>query len=60
MVCLQSSLDEMKEIASKMNEDEYHFFEDADYPPEIGWTAIAFKPMTKEQGDKIFGHLRLA
>jgi hypothetical protein len=35
-------------------------FVDADFPEEFGWTAIAFEPITREEGRRYFGDLKLA
>jgi hypothetical protein len=35
-------------------------FIDEDFPEDFGWTAMAFEPMTREEGREYFGHLRLA
>jgi len=36
------------------------FFFDSYYPEEFGWTAVAFYPMTEEEGKKYFKGLKLA
>ena len=36
------------------------FFYDEYYPEDFGWTAVAFYPMTKEQGSQYFKGLKLA
>jgi hypothetical protein len=35
-------------------------FNDDDFPDDFGWTALAFEPMTREEGQRYFGDLRLA
>jgi len=44
----------------KRGENRSAAFIDSDFPEDFGWTAIAFPPMDKEEGRKLFGHLRLA
>ena len=66
MVCLQCDEDTMGDIMDKFcydnewNRSQYKAFIDDDYPEDFGWTAVAFKPMTRDEGDKYFGRLRLA
>ena len=43
----------------KLDRESIPFIDD-DYPEDFGWTAVAFHPITKEQGDKYFGNLKLA
>jgi hypothetical protein len=35
-------------------------FIDSDFPEDFGWTAAAFEPMTREEGQRYFGTLKLA
>ena len=61
MVCLQTDLETMKEIVDDIQETKkYCTFVDDDYPEDFGYTAVAFEPMTREQGNKYFSKLRLA
>lgn len=63
MVCLQCDEETMGGIMDKFWDDgerQYKAFIDDDYPEDFGWTAVAFKPMTRDEGDKYFGRLRLA
>jgi len=51
----------MKEIVDDIQETKkYCTFVDDDYPEDFGCTAVAFEPMTREQGNKYFSKLRLA
>jgi len=53
----------MREIAIGLRREgveRFKAFIDEDYPDDFGWTAIAFEPMTREQGRKFFEDLRLA
>ena len=47
-------------IDHEWNKSQYKPFIDDDYPEDFGWTAVAFQPMTREEGDKYFSKLRLA
>jgi hypothetical protein len=62
MVCLQASEKQMSDAIEQLGnqgECRYKYFIDSDLP-QFGWTAIAFDPMTRENGRELFGHLRLA
>ena len=63
MVCLQATEEEMGGIMDKLwyaGEERIRPFIDDDFPEDFGWTAIAFPPMTREEGRELFGHLKLA
>ena len=53
----------MRRIAVQFRQDgrqRIKAFIDDDFPEDFGWTAIAFEPMTREEGSKYFSELRLA
>lgn len=62
LVFLQANDEKANEIVEKALSSgvEASFFYDDYYPKEFGWTAVAFRPMTKEDGKKLFKGLRLA
>jgi len=63
MVCLQADEDTINRLTNEFcndGESQYQTFVDDDYPANFGWTAVAFKPMTREEGSKYFDGLRLA
>ena len=53
----------MREIAiglRRKGKTRFKAFIDEDFPEDFGWTAIAFEPMTREEGHEFFKDLRLA
>jgi len=53
----------MRQIAIDLHREgkqRFKAFIDSDFPEDFGWTAIAFEPMTREEGNKHFAELRLA
>ena len=62
LVFLKAKQDEFYEIVERAERDgiKYGKFVDTYYPKEFGWTAVAFCPMTDEQGKKYFKGLSLA
>jgi len=63
MICLQATEEQMHDAGDalwKEGELRSKAFIDSDFPDDFGWTAIAFPPMEKAQGRKLFGQLRLA
>jgi hypothetical protein len=61
-VFLQAKKEKFYAILEKASEDgvEASGFADSYYPDEFGLTAVAFFPMTHEQGEKYFKGLSLA
>jgi len=59
---LQATKEKCQEVLFKIAQDDIEaaFFYDEYYPKGFGWTAVAFYPMTKEQGNKYFKGLKLA
>jgi len=60
-VCLQASEEEINDICVQYFYevgDMYRGFRDEDIGDML--TAVAFMPMSKAEGDRYFGHLRLA
>lgn len=57
MVCLRSSEGEIEKLMD-CGFDFAAFF-DPDLPL-MNWTAVAFRPCTRDTGKKVFGHLSLA
>jgi len=54
---------EIRQIAiglRRNGKDRYKAFIDSDFPEGFGWTAAAFEPMTREEGQQYFGDLKLA
>jgi hypothetical protein len=61
-VFLQADEETLEEILEKTFQDGIRrdFFYDDYYSDEFGFTAVAFYPMTKQEGDKYFKGLKLA
>ena len=62
LVFLQAKGETCEEVLYRALKDEVKvcFFYDSYYPEDFGWTAVAFYPMTQEQGHKYFKGLKLA
>ena len=62
LVMLQAKKEKCERIVEKAMQGglKVTFFYDEYYPEDFGWTAVAFYPMTKEEGSKYFKGLRLA
>jgi hypothetical protein len=62
LVFLQAKAEKCHEIVDKAIENGLKptFFYDEYYPDDFGFTAVAFYPMTKEEGSKYFKGLKLA
>jgi len=62
LVMVQAKKRRAEFIVEKAKEDgvKMRFFYDTYYPEEFGWTAVAFYPMTKEQGEQYFKGFPLA
>jgi hypothetical protein len=56
MVCLKASEEEMEQLMSGLD---HAAFYDSDLP-HMKHTAVSFRPITRENGREIFGHLSLA
>lgn len=62
LVFLQAKEEKCYQVVDKAIDDgiKATFFYDEYYPEDFGWTAVAFYPMTKEQGSQYFKGLKLA
>ena len=62
LVFLQANEQKANDIVEKAlsNGVKASFFFDDYYPEDFGWTAVAFYPITKENGKNFFKGLRLA
>jgi hypothetical protein len=62
LVMLQAKSEKANEIVERALEDgiKVSYFFDSYYPEEFGWTAVAFYPMTQEEGKPYFKGLKLA
>ena len=64
MVCLHASEDDIDGIMDRVYWDlgnsGYRCWVDDDLTHRIHWASVAFRPMTRSDAQKYFGHLKLA